>query len=92
MTGHGTLPGGAMMPAPTPLAAEDVLALVHGRHRDPFRVLGPHASGTGLVIRVMRPGAARVVVIVAPAGSTVEMARVHEIGRASCRERVYLAV
>ena len=69
-----------MMPAPTPLAAADVLALVHGRHRDPFRVLGPQEAGAGLVIRAVRPGATRVVVVAQPDGTPIEMVRLHEGG------------
>ena len=38
----------------------DVTALMEGRHADPFAVLGPHAVPGGLMLRVLRPGAAAV--------------------------------
>ena len=69
-----------MMPSPSLLSAADVHALVTGRHRDPFRVLGPHESGAGLVVRAVRPGATRVTVVRHPGGAATEMARVHDGG------------
>ena len=42
----------------------DPLALLAGaRHPDPFSVLGPHVTGTAVVIRAILPGAERVDVI-----------------------------
>ncbi|MBS7789698.1 1,4-alpha-glucan branching protein GlgB [Roseococcus sp. SDR] len=38
----------------------DVAALLAGRHADPFAVLGPHGAPGGLILRVLRPGAASV--------------------------------
>src|ERR1700754_2989521 len=40
---------------PTMLAREEIDALVRGMHPDPFAVLGPHDTDSGLVIRVFRP-------------------------------------
>ena len=34
--------------------------LVAGRHGDPFSILGPHITGAGVALRVLRPGADRV--------------------------------
>jgi 1,4-alpha-glucan branching enzyme len=46
------------------LAPDVVEALVGGRHRDPFAVLGPHAGRRGTVaIRTLQPDAAKVSVI-----------------------------
>jgi 1,4-alpha-glucan branching enzyme len=44
------------------LPEADVAALVHGDHRDPFAVLGPHVDPTtsALVIRTFQPQASRV--------------------------------
>ncbi len=42
------------------LSAENIAALISARHPDPFAVLGPHRSKGRLVVRVFRPGAARV--------------------------------
>jgi 1,4-alpha-glucan branching enzyme len=69
-----------MMPEPVPLPAADIAALVTGRHRDPFRVLGPHAADTGLVIRAIRPGAERVEVVEQPGGARFAMTRLHGAG------------
>jgi len=42
--------------APT-LAAADRDALVAGTHDDPFRVLGPHRTAAGRLVRAFVPGA-----------------------------------
>jgi len=39
------------------IAEDDLAALLGGRHRDPFAILGPHAVPGGVAIRVLRPGA-----------------------------------
>jgi 1,4-alpha-glucan branching enzyme len=66
--------------SPSTLSAADVQALATGRHRDPFRVLGPHVDAAGLVVRVVQPEA-RAVEIVEPGGGAVStMARLHDAG------------
>jgi 1,4-alpha-glucan branching enzyme len=50
----------------TPATLSDELARVAcGEHRDPHRVLGPHADGDRVVVRVFRPDAASVDVVTA---------------------------
>jgi 1,4-alpha-glucan branching enzyme len=48
-------------------------AIVAGREGDPFSVLGPHALGTGTLVRTFRPGA-RAVTVVALDGSVLARA------------------
>ncbi|MGD9904802.1 MAG: 1,4-alpha-glucan branching protein GlgB [Vicinamibacterales bacterium] len=64
---------------PFPLAAAEVQALVAGRHRDPFRVLGPHATAAGVVVRALRPDAATLAVVEV-GGTVVPMTRCHDAG------------
>jgi 1,4-alpha-glucan branching enzyme len=45
-----------------------VQALVEGRHGDPFSILGPHASGGDMVLRVFRPGAETAEIVYASGG------------------------
>ncbi|HEV3088273.1 MAG TPA: 1,4-alpha-glucan branching protein GlgB [Candidatus Elarobacter sp.] len=45
------------------IAAEQLDALEHGREGDPFALLGPHALGTGTVVRAFVPGARAVRVV-----------------------------
>ena len=80
-----------MMHQSSLLSAADVHALVTGRHRDPFRVLGPHEAGSGLVVRAVRPGAARVAVVRQPGGTPIDMARVHDGGLFEARVEGELA-
>jgi len=62
------------------IAPDRVAALVHGRESDPFAVLGPHALGSGTVVRTLQPGA-RAVDVVAPDGTVLAPAeRVHDAG------------
>src|SRR4051794_23269799 len=44
--------------------ADELARIVSGEHRDPHRVLGPHADGDAIVIRAYRPDAAAVGVLV----------------------------
>lgn len=66
------------------LPAEVMDAIVDGRHRDPFAVLGlherPHTDGTGLVIRAFVPGARRVEAVDRTGATIVALARVREEG------------
>ena len=48
----------------TGLPVDEVNALVAGLHPDPFRILGPHRVGNELAIRVFRPDAKEVTVVV----------------------------
>ena len=48
----------------TGLPVDEVNALVAGLHPDPFRILGPHRVGNELAIRVFRPDAKEVAVVV----------------------------
>ncbi|CAA7619288.1 1,4-alpha-glucan branching protein GlgB [Magnetospirillum sp. SS-4] len=56
----------------------DAEALAHGRHGDPFAVLGPHRAKGGAIIRAIQPQARRVSVLVA--AGEVDMKRVHDDG------------
>jgi len=55
------------LPAPTarPVATAELDAIARGTHQDPHRVLGPHLDGGALTIRVLRPLADAVEVLVA---------------------------
>jgi 1,4-alpha-glucan branching enzyme len=48
-----------------PVDPNDIAAILHGSHSDPFRVLGPHRAGNDLVIRVFRPEAKTISVVAA---------------------------
>ena len=52
-------------------ARADIEALVRGEHRDPFAFLGPHADGSGLLIRTYQPGALRVELLSAGSGAVL---------------------
>ena len=68
------------MPAPPTLAAAELDALVAGRHRDPFGVLGPHATADGVVVRAFRPGASAMTLTEHPAGTRHAMTALHPAG------------
>jgi len=46
-----------------PIDPNEIAAILHGSHSDPFRVLGPHSAGDDLVIRIFRPEAKQVSVV-----------------------------
>lgn len=46
-----------------PLDPNEIAALLHGAHSDPFGVLGPHRVGEDLVVRVFRPEAREIQII-----------------------------
>jgi len=46
-----------------PIDPNEIAALLHASHSDPFRVLGPHRSGEDLVIRVFRPEAKEIQIV-----------------------------
>jgi 1,4-alpha-glucan branching enzyme len=62
----------------------DIQLIVHGDHRDPFRVLGMHrvsiGGGIRLVVRAFVPGADSVDVVNAETGAAMPMDRVHPDG------------
>ena len=47
----------------TGLPADEVDAVLAGAHPDPFRILGPHRVGDDLAVRVFRPDAKEISVI-----------------------------
>src|SRR5262249_3972395 len=57
----------------------DALAIVEGRHSDPFRYLGPHLEGERPVVRVFLPDAEEVVAI-DEQGHGNKLHRVHDAG------------
>src|SRR6188472_3655461 len=48
-----------------PIDPNEIAALLHASHSDPFRVLGPHRAGEDLVIRIFRPEAKEIQVVAA---------------------------
>ena len=59
-----TPPASAPAPAPAPVAHERLEQLVGGADHDPHSVLGPHAHDGGVTVRVLRPWATTVAVLV----------------------------
>jgi 1,4-alpha-glucan branching enzyme len=59
---------------------ETMDALVHGRLGDPFRVLGPHRSRHGTVIRTFQPGAEAVEVAAGDSANVSALAKIHPGG------------
>ena len=47
----------------TPTLSDELARVVRGEHRDPHRVLGPHADGDRVIVRVFRPDATGVEVL-----------------------------
>jgi 1,4-alpha-glucan branching enzyme len=64
--------------------AAQVRALLDGEHPDPHAVLGPHQDDGGAVVRVLRPGADTVDVLL-PDGTAVPLATAHPGGLFSAR-------
>jgi 1,4-alpha-glucan branching enzyme len=62
------------------LPIDEMHSFLAGGHPDPFRILGPHRVGDSLVIRVFRPEAKKVRVIVPGAGEEVVANRLHTEG------------
>ncbi|MDE2444813.1 MAG: 1,4-alpha-glucan branching enzyme, partial [Alphaproteobacteria bacterium] len=58
----------------------EIEAIVNGRHADPFKVLGLHASGKSWIARAFIPGAEKVVVQTANGKNLGELARRHDAG------------
>jgi 1,4-alpha-glucan branching enzyme len=59
--------------------SSDALAVLGGRHADPFHYLGPHFEGGRLVVRVFLPNATRVTVLHETGGET-DLPRIHKDG------------
>src|SRR5262245_223655 len=55
------------------------LAVIEGRHSDPFHYLGWHREGDAAVVRVFLPEAEEVTAI-AEQGHQIELSRVHDAG------------
>ena len=55
-------------------------AIVEGRHRDPFAILGPHRSGGSRLVRCFQPDATSVSLIDASGKLIVAMQKVHDGG------------
>ena len=55
-------------------------ALVQGRYRDPFAVLGPHKEGGNRIVRTFQPQARSIVLVDADGNVLQEMQRVHDDG------------
>jgi 1,4-alpha-glucan branching enzyme len=58
-------PGTPPVLKPRPVATAELDAIAHGVHQDPHRVLGPHLDGHKLTVRVLRPLADSVEILVA---------------------------
>jgi 1,4-alpha-glucan branching enzyme len=67
------------MPSPlaspsTPLDAA-IAALIHGTHRDPFSILGPHQENGAIVVRAFQPAARAIELRLVATGALVPMAQ-----------------
>ena len=60
------------------LPTDELDAFLAGTHSDPFRILGPHRVGDDLVVRVFRPDASEVHVLVD--GAEIVAERIHRDG------------
>jgi 1,4-alpha-glucan branching enzyme len=49
------------------LPPDELNSFLSGTHSDPFRILGPHRTGDDLVIRVFRPDAQKIDILLAAA-------------------------
>ena len=57
----------------------DALAVIAGRHGDPFRYLGRHVEDGHPVVRALLPNASRVQVV-DDGGHETELPRIHDVG------------
>ncbi|GAC1342311.1 MAG: 1,4-alpha-glucan branching protein GlgB [Acetobacteraceae bacterium] len=60
--------------------SESISALVEGRHGDPFALLGPHAEGGAITVRVFLPRADAVEAIDAAGKVLARLTQVHDAG------------
>src|SRR5919197_6571748 len=67
-----------------------VAALVAGRNRDPFALLGPHVDedSGGLVVRAFQPVAKRMELRIAATGELVSMTKLDRAGLFEARPRL----
>jgi 1,4-alpha-glucan branching enzyme len=75
-----TAPSRPTPPATPPVDRDEAVRLVAGRHAQPHAVLGAHPVDGGWVVRVLRPDAERVTVVVLPGGDRVDLAVEHPGG------------
>ncbi|MBP7778257.1 MAG: 1,4-alpha-glucan branching protein GlgB [Acidobacteria bacterium] len=68
------------MSAPPALSAAELDALVAGRHRDPFAVLGPHTIDGAVAVRAFRPGASSITFVERSGGARHAMRSLHQAG------------
>jgi 1,4-alpha-glucan branching enzyme len=61
------------------LATDELQTFIKGTHSDPFRILGPHRVGDDLSVRVFRPDA-REIAIVLPSGKEILAEKLHDDG------------
>src|SRR5258708_5832930 len=61
------------------MLSPEAIAVIQGRHSDPFHYLGPHVEDDTPVVRVFLPGAEEVVAVDSE-GHQSELRRVHEAG------------
>jgi 1,4-alpha-glucan branching enzyme len=59
--------------------SSEALAIVEGRHADPFRYLGQHPDGDSAVVRAFLPEASRVEAV-GERGGVTPMSRIHDAG------------
>src|SRR5436305_2098532 len=66
----------------TGLPPDELNSFLSATHADPFRVLGPHRLGDDLAVRVFRPDAQKVEVIVdgSSTNGTIEAEKIHRDG------------
>src|ERR1700758_524880 len=64
------------------LPPDELNSFLSGTHADPFRVLGPHRLGDDLTIRVFRPDAEKVSIVVngSAADGHIEAEKIHRDG------------
>jgi 1,4-alpha-glucan branching enzyme len=58
----------------------DINAIVTGTHADPFAILGPHEVAGGLAIRVFRPHARQVELVVSTTQDRLDLKKIHAAG------------
>ena len=63
------------------LPPDELNTFLSGAHSDPFRVLGPHRMGDGVAIRVFRPDARKIDILVnQQANGAIEAEKIHRDG------------
>ncbi|MGI9114679.1 MAG: 1,4-alpha-glucan branching protein GlgB [Chthoniobacterales bacterium] len=62
------------------LMSDELRDFLAGTHSDPFRILGPHRLRDDLVVRVFRPDAREVVVVLDADGARVRAEKIHGDG------------